>query len=313
MSFLYPEFDVDRRRAIALGATALAGFTLGRAQAQEASTPVSEWDLDDPAVNLSTLLKFRADTSGADVIAAFPGEAWCMVPDRGNYRLFKTFGIGASHIEERPEGWRIYHREVLYYMDPNTNEILSRWRNPFLERDVEVFHIANDPVNGTFLREGEGVLAAPYPYVAYGDDIIFQWNFYIFHENEMPPDEYPLYSQGRFQQHAELWGVQGRRSQAMNPDVTSATATTSWTRVGQWLPWMEMGNRPGIMVYHSHTYKLMGGAQDLPRSILDYTEKNYPAYLESPKEWVNPRNNQSSYTVFKRTIDKRRADAAKAG
>ena len=306
MNFLFPELDLDRRTLIAGAGTAMAGLAFG--SRSEAAEGDKDWDMDDPATNFLTLLKFRADTSGADVIAAFPGEAWAMVPDEGNYRLFKTFGIGASHIEEVPEGWRIYHREVLYYMDPDTGEILGKeWKNPLLGRNVEVFHIANDPVNGVFRPEGKGVLSAPYPYVANGDDIIFQWNFFIFHDNEMPRKDYPLYSQGRYQQHAELWGVQGRKSQAMNPDITSASSTTSWCRVGQWLPWMEMGNRPGIMVYHSHTYKLMGGATDLPRKILDYTEKNYPEYLESPKEWKDRTHNQSSYSVFKKTVDQRRA------
>ena len=122
----------------------------------------------------------------------------------------------------------------------------------------------------------------------------------------MPRKDYPLYSQSNYQQHAELWGVQGRKSQAIDPNVTSASSTTSWTRIGQWLPWMEMGNRPGLIAYHSHTYKLMGGVGDLPRDILKYTEKNYPEYLESPKEWVDPRNNQSSYSEFKKMVDERR-------
>ncbi len=301
MNFIFPELD---RRAVVSGATAsLAGMALGSAKAAEHES----FDLEDPATNLTTLLKFRADLSGADVVSAFPGEAWAMIPDEGNYRLFKTFGIGASHIEERPEGWRVYHREVLYYLDPDTGEILKDWYNPFIDRKVDVVQIANDPVNGTFLREGEGTLAAPYPYVAYGDDIIFQWNFYIFHENEMPRKDYPLYAQGHYQQHAELWGVQGRKSEAMDPNVTSASSTTSWTRIGQWLPWLEMGNRPGIIAYHSHTYKLRGGVGDIPKDILKYTEKNYPEYLESPKEWVEPRNNQSSYSEFKKMIDKKRS------
>lgn len=306
MSFLFPEFELNRRAVLAGTTTALAGMAMGRSQAAEHAAD-GDWDLDDPAINLLTLLKFRADTSGADVISAFPGVAWAMVPNVGNFPLFKTFGIGASHIEEVPEGWRIYHREVLYYMDYNTGEILSEWQNPFLDRKVEVFHIANDPVNGVFRREGEGVLAAPYPYVAFGDEIIFQWSFFIYHKNEMPPKEYPLYSAGDYQQHAELWGIQGHKSDAMNPDITTAPSTTSWSRIGQFLPWMEMGNRPGNIVYHSHTYKLMGGAQELPRNILDHTEKNYAKYLESPKEWKDRTHNQSSYSVFKSVIDERRA------
>ena len=312
MSFLYPEFD--RRRLLqgaGAAAAATAGLALG-ANAQPSPSGIPDVDFDDPETNLKALLKLRADISGGPVLAAFPGEAWAMVPGEGNYRLFKTFGIGASRLEERPEGWRIIHREVLYYLDPNTGEVLDEWTNPFHGRKVEVYHIANDPVNGTFLREGNSVLAAPYPYVAYGDDLIFRWNFFLFHKAVLTRKEYPLHAQSDWDQHCELWGIQGKISDVMNPDITSAPNTTSWSRVAQWIPFMEMGNRPGIMVYHSHTYKLTGGVQDLPRNILDYTEKNYPDYLTPPAEWVEPRFNESSFSNYKEYLDSKQDASAPA-
>jgi hypothetical protein len=264
-------------------------------------------DLDDPETNFRAMLKLRADLSGRDCLFAFPGEAWAMVPQERNVRCFKTFGVAASRIEEVPEGWRIYSREVLYYMDPVTGEILSEWANPFLGgKEVEVVHIANDPVNGVFTRQGAGVLSPPYPYVAYGDDVIFQWNFFIFKPAVMTRSEYPLYSNGDMDQHAELWGIMGRKSEILNPRITSASCVMSWSRVTRWLPFMEMSGRPGNMIFHSHTAKLMGGPAELPRYILDYTAKHYPKYLEAPKEWVGPVMT-SSDEEFKKIVDRRRS------
>lgn len=260
-------------------------------------------DLDDPETNFMALLKLRADLAGGDCLSAFPGEVWAMVPQEGNRRCFKTFGIGASRIEEVDEGYRIYSREVLYYLDPDSGEILETWKNPWLGgREVEVFHIANDPVNGVFARQGHPVLSPPFPYVAYGDDVVFQWNFYIFKPAELSRSEYPLYSSGDKDQHAELWGIKGRKSEILDPSVTSASCVMSWTRIADWLPWMEMGANPGVMSFHSHSFKLMNGVADLPRYILDYTEKNYPKYLEAPKEWLGPVMT-SSAGEFKKHID----------
>ena len=230
-----------------------------------------------------------------------------MVPQEQNYRCFKTFGIGATRIEEVDEGWRIYSREVLYYLDPDTGEILETWNNPFLGgREIEVMHIANDPVNGVFQRQGgHPVLRPPYPYVAYGDDVVFQWNFYIFKPAALTRSEYPLYSSGDIDQHAELWGIKGRISEIMDPDVTSASCVMSWGRVAGWLPFMEMGSRPGSMVFHSHSMKLLNGVDDLPRYILDYTEKNYAKYLEAPTEWTGPVMT-SAAGEFKKKIDARK-------
>ena len=117
--------------------------------------------------------------------------------------------------------------------------------------------------------------------------------------------EYPLHAPDDMYQSTELWMMKGRVSEVMNPDVTSASCVTSWARVGQWLPFMEMGNRPGIMVYHSDSYKLLGGTKDIPAEILAYTEKNHPEYLESPREWQDLRLNESQLTESKKLIDQR--------
>ena len=82
----------------------------------------------------------------------------------------------------------------------------------------------------------------------------------------------------------------------------------SWTRIADWLPWMQMGNNPGTMAFHSHSMKLMNGPSDLPRYILDYTEKNFPKYLEAPKEWLGPVMT-SSAGEFKKVIDARSGKA----
>ncbi len=268
-------------------------------------------DLDNPETNFQAMLKLRADTAEKNCLFAFPGEAWAMVPQERNYRCFKTFGIGASRIEEVEEGWRIFSREVLYYIDPESGEILETWKNPFLGgREVEVMHIANDPVNGVFTRQGHPILSPPYPYVSCGDDVVFQWNFFLFKPAAMSRSEYPLYSSGDIDQHAELWGIKGRKSEILDPVITSASCVMSWSRVAGWLPFMEMGASPGSMVFHSHSMKLMNGIDDLPRYILDYTAKNYPKYLEAPKEWLGPVMTSSAGN-FKKKIDAKRVDSGR--
>jgi len=280
---------------------------LGPLNGGPAAPPDPELDLDDRDTNYMAMLKIRGDLSGKDFIFAFPGVAWGSVPGEGYRPLFKTFGIGAGRIEEVPEGWRIYNREVLYYMDLETGKVLDQWSNPFLGgRKVDVFHIANDPVNGVFTREGSSVLAPPYPYIAYGDCIAFRWDFFIYRPSHMSRAEYPVYSAGDMDQHAELWGIQGRRSDVLNPDITSGECTLSWSRIAQWLPFMEMGNTPGSMIFHSACIKLLGGVSELPRYMLDYTEKHYTKYLEAPTEWNGPIMT-SAQGEFKKMIDAKKA------
>jgi hypothetical protein len=226
--------------------------------------------------------------------------------------LFKSYGIGASHVERVDDGWRFYHRELLYYMDPVSGEVISEWDNPFTGQRVEVLHILNDPVNRFYTTEG-GPFAFPRPYEIYGDDLVFRVSFFKFQESLMPRADYPVHSAHDMYQSAELWGISGRLSEVLDPAVTSASCVTSWGRMSQWLPFMEMGDRPGSMVFHSHAYKLLGGAAELPADILAYTEKYHPKYLESPKTWVGLSDNRSQYSETKKEIDRRTDGSVPAG
>lgn len=289
------------RRQVLAGAGGVAGLAAGMGAA--AATEMT-LNLDDPEDNLKALIKLQADLSGQDAIGGFGGEVWGWVPGEGNRRLFRSYGIGASHVERVENGWRFYHREVMYYLDPDTGEIINDWVNPYTGKRVEVMHILNDPVHRFYAISG-GPFSAPWAYTVVGDDIVFRISVFAFRDSVMSRADYPLHSANDKYQASELWMMNGRVSEIMNPDITSASCVTSWARVGQWLPFMEMGNRPGIMVYHSDAYKLLGGLDDIPTNIRKYTEKHHPKYLESPQTWQSMQLNESQLTVSKREIDAR--------
>ncbi len=296
--------SIDRRSLLAgMGAAGAMGMAPGL---RAGPTKQVEWtlDLDDARDNLKALLKLQADLSGKDALSGFPGKVWGWVPGVGNTLLFNTYGIGCSHIEEVENGYRFYHRELLYYTDPRTNEVMETWDNPYTGKTVEVRHILNDPVNRFYPFAG-GRFAPPFPYEVHGNDIVFQISVFRFEDSPMPRADYPLHSANDKYQSSELWGTIGRLEEVMDPDITSASNVTSWARLSQWVPFMEMGDAPGTMVFHSHSYKLMGGESELPPEILAYTEKNHPKYLESPKEWLGLKDNKSQVTESKKEIDRR--------
>ena len=147
---------ITRRSAVsglALGGAGLlsAGLPTGKAEA------APEWtlDLDTPEDNCIALLKMQADISGKDAMGGFAGEVWAWVPNEGCIKILHTYGVGVSHVEYRPDerGWRFYHREALLYLDPETNEVVDSWYNPFTQRRVEVLHILNDHVSRFYYRQ----------------------------------------------------------------------------------------------------------------------------------------------------------------
>lgn len=302
---------MNRRNVLqgaAAGAASLAASAASTIKASAATA--GALDMDNPKDNMTALLKLQADLSGADTIGGFGGYAWGWVPGEGNHLLFGTYGIGASHIEwdAENEAWNFYHREILYYLDPKTGDIIDSWHNPITDRKVEVLHIINDPVNRIYKAKG-GRFSPPYPYQINGDDLVFQIDVFRASEiNPMKRKDYPLHAQQDLYQSAELWGIYGRMSEVNDPEVTSASSHTAWARVGMWLPFMEMGNRPGQMIYHSQSFKMMDGVAGLPAKYREYTEKNYPEYLESPKEWKGLAENENTWSYSKKEIDRRRAN-----
>jgi len=313
--FTDPNSLLTRRSAMSGLALGGAGLMAGGLSSAPALAK-NEWtlDLDSAEDNCKALLKLQCDISGADTFGGFGGNVWAWVPGEGNYHVFNTYGIGASHVQYMPDerAWRFYHREALLYLDPKTNEILDSWYNPFTGRRVEVLHIINDHVNRYYQLDGK-FFSFPRPYEIHGDDLVFQVSFYRLEDNVMSRKEYPLHSQNDKYQTTELWGMHGRLSEIMDPDTTSASCVTSWSRIAGWLPFMEMGNRPGQMVYHSHSYKMKDGPAELPANIRAFFEKDYPEYFESPREWSTDAERVSTWTYSKKIIDERRAAGLEDG
>ena len=53
------------------------------------------------------------------------------------------------------------------------------------------------------------------------------------------------------------------------PTIQSAPVNISWTRLGHDLPWIQMGNRPGKLMYHVRGYKVLKGLEALPSQPLE--------------------------------------------
>ena len=300
---------VSRRRMMSSMGLGAAGAATASMMSSNASAAVPEdFDSMDPETNLKTLLKIQGDLSGADVISGFGGKAWMWVPGEANHLAFQTYGVGATRLDYQGDGvWNFYHREVLYYMDPQTGEILDTWTNPVTGRTVEVMHILNDPVNRISRVKG-GFRSPPFDHEIVGDRIVFQIDVFRTKENPISRKEYPLHSQTDVYQSCELWAISSSLSEVADPNVTSASNHTAWARNGMWLPFMEMGNIAGHMVYHSQSFKMMNGVDGLPKYIRDYTAKHHPEYLEAPKEWQGLAENENTWSYAKKIIDAKREE-----
>ncbi len=304
------------RRALLLGA-GVAALMPSIAEAARVSEDVGK--LDTPSGMLESYIKLSGDTSGKNYGGWYSGHAFAWTPDKMPTPLFGFSGFGLGSDHRQPDG-TFHHmwKEVGFYTDLKTGEVLETWVNPFNGITCEVMPIHNRSVNLTFASKlpdlsrltkmGGGVLddnfphqddpLRPYglPYSLIGDQLSLFADSAGLVPNPLDPAVWKRESSGKMLNVGEFFMLTGSLRQVLDPKVTNAAATGSWTRLGPFLPWMMMGQSPGHLFYRSATKKITG-PEALPPPLLAYVRGKYPEFLQFPNDWKVPM--ESSWEVYK--------------
>ena len=232
------------------------------------------------------------------------GRVYSRVPGERDKLLFRVEGMNIRQCatiqdDKRGLGFRMVSRELLFYQDPKTGEILDTWDNPWTGATVKVLHVANDPVNWGNTYELD-INGDPYQIdlSIHGD---YWWDtstIPLFYKNPLGGD-YQDYVGGIY--HAtEMFNTTGNVSDLTDDSKDTAEVRVGWERMSDWLPWMKMSGRTGIVYFHTFGRKLESFDQ-LPESFKYEIEKNYPKYRQPPPI-DDQRKNETSWTYFKKTL-----------
>ena len=278
-------------------------------------------DLSDPDELFKAQVKGSCSTvDGKPTVYWWSGRMWARVPGEPHKLLFNVHGMNTRQCMTKldPKKGFCYHsvsREVMFYLDPITNEVVRNWKNPWTNEEVPVVQVANDPVNmrpGVWFcsRDADGKpIKRDGTFVK--DELVLEGGgaARLFYKNPLAGD-YQDYVGGAY--HAMEFGTTTvPLSTALDPNKTEfMDAVISWGRVSRWLPWMKMGDREGLVVFHTAGMRLDNFAQ-LPDVVKNEINLNYPTY-SAPPPLTDERDNDTSWTVFKRYIDAKRATEAKA-
>ncbi len=310
----------SRRSLMIAGGVGLALPALAPSMAEAAFVDIKEPRFDSAAEMLNLYVKMSGDTSGKNYGGWYSGHAFAVRPGEMITPLFGFTGFGLG--SDRPQADGSFHhlwKEVGYYTDLKTGEVLETWRNPLNGADCDVMPIHNRSVNLTLAQslpdpaglEKVGVKlmngnfakaddeARPYgvPYAVIGDQISVFSDSVGQIPNKLDPAVWKRESTGGKISVGEFFMLTGSLRQALDPAVTRVDATGAWTRVGPYLPWMLMGSSDGHLLYRSATRKI-SGPEALPKDLVAYTHGRYPAFLEFPDDWTTPI--ESSWEVFMR-------------
>ncbi|MBH8576251.1 DUF1838 domain-containing protein [Nostocaceae cyanobacterium CENA369] len=208
------------------------------------------------------------------------GKIYSFIPTEKRKLLFKILGLSISRCIPIAEGsWYFTSRELTYYLDPETGEMLRKWENPWTGEIVPVIHVANNPVQGKF--QGK------FPAHVEGDTTTFVFDIFPTYPNLLAEDpKFAEYSPYATYQAAELFKLTVPTADLFNSELLSVSQLRlSWDRIGQWLPWMKMGDRPGNLIY-SATGGKVGGLTELPQLLQDEINNRIPLYKQAPKAYL---------------------------
>ncbi|PZO01377.1 MAG: hypothetical protein DCF29_15525 [Alphaproteobacteria bacterium] len=271
-------------------------------------------DLSTPAGAIAANRKVQCSTvDGEAVVYHWSGRVFARSPGEPDRHIFNVEGMNVRQCvtvtdATRGTGYRLVSRELMLYLDPRTNEILRTWTNPVTDQEVEVVHVANDPVNSrpSYERNADGT-----PFTFSGrvnqGKVFLNFEAPLFYVNPLGGD-YQEYVGNQY--HAmEIFDFSMDEDDLIDASRPRASPVIAWVRISPWLPWMRMGGRPGGLVFNAVGQTMANGIADLPAVLRDEIAANYPIY-DTPPPGDDARPNETSWTYFRKVFDAERAAAA---
>ena len=243
-------------------------------------------------------VKTRNSTAGEQAFLSWSGSVYAFLPGEPKTHLFNIVGMNVSRcLDNGDESWDFVSRELTYYLDPETDEILHSWKNPWTGETLTVMHVANNPVQSRQPFEGE------YEATVDGDFATFKFDLFSSYPNPLGNDaQFVDYSPQSLYQAVELFKLTVPTQELRDPNITSISQVLlAWDRLGPWVPWMKMGDRPGQLIYSAIGRKI-AGFDELPQLLQEQINSRIPAYRHAPNARIDSEN-ITSWRYFKRHFD----------
>jgi hypothetical protein len=252
---------------------------------------------------LNDFMRVRGDASGRDVVFYWSGTVYSYIQGEKKQELFKFEGFNTAKTIVTDGGFQLLTREAAFFEDPRTGEILYTWMNPFTEREVEVVHIWNDPVNQdiSFPDKYLPYIEKFLPSSDWGEYRCFNLEIFPFYPSPLPRSMYPEYSQSDNYQAGEFFQFFVEKEDLAKKRLKTIPAVITWTRISPWMPFMQMGDRAGNLLFVCRGMKLSKGFNGLPKHIKNFVKAKNPQFMTPPEEWSEP--NETSWTYFRKLLD----------
>jgi hypothetical protein len=298
--------STTRRAALSFGAASLTTALLGAQPAAAASKPKRvPARFDDPVWNREQSARLEAHTDGRQIYGMCSGSINGVRPGEAVRHLLNFEVFSTIRVLRRPDGnYDRMTKEVVFYSDPATGEMLDEWHNPYLDEQVRVVDIANDPYNWV-IRDWVGpppmpnadIHNVPKPadakpfllhWTEFGKDtVVMEENGHVWYPNRLDPVKWPRESVGTMVQASEMFRYFIKREDLEDPAKDHLPHNGVWIRITPWLPWMLMGQAPGHILYNG-MFRRTDSLDEIKPTVLARVRERHPQYLTAPTAWYGP-------------------------
>jgi len=300
-----PTTRLSRRHALqggaALGLAAAAGAASAAAK-KKSRGKIVPLAFNDPIWNRETRARLEGDTAPGKFVHGYAtGIVHAVIEDKPVRPLFGFEVFSGIRVLRQPDGsYQRLCRELVFYRDLKTGEMMDTWDNVLTGEKVRVVDIANDPFNyviSEFFPDppSYGGLNQDKPpkrpllmkWDLLGDIVSHDADIHLFYKNALDPAKWPRESSGPMNRVSELFRYFMRREDVENPELTHLPHSGVWARITPWLPWMLMDGAPGH-IYYMGKFSSIERPDMAPPAVLKRVQQRWPLYLTAPDKWVDP-------------------------
>jgi len=273
------------RRTFTLGAMTIGPGLLALGAASDAlprvppGLPPGTPDLSLPANNLRALVRMTASLRESDVPWWYNGTIFGVAPGENPRPLVKFEGMELYWMQHLKDGaYELTGNTVTFFRDVDTGTMLSEFRNPYTKATVAVFPAVQGGGPGRgFNYSVKGIRFTRLLDQLPEDPLVLDWTFardmvWLHNWTRYPPGLPPP----RWQQQTMF----ATQADFLNARLDSVPVVFGSTVHMPWLKWLDMGDRPGHVVWHAGGAKL-NSVDELPAEYRRRVEKEYPSLLSA--------------------------------
>ena len=254
---------------------------------------------DKISLNLKEFLRLRCSLNESDeIITTWKGNVYLHIYQTEPKDLFKIVGMNIARClnDSINNQFILTSREVQLYVDLISEKKMNKWFNPFIEKNVSVIHVANDPVQNSFPIKDFSIDA----YLTNNNQIVIPSDVNLYYPNPLYDNQtLRFYSKERFYEAAEFFKFYTSLSQIINDNLTQVISTDiSWTRVSPVLPWMNMSSFNAKLIFSAQGTKV-NSLKEIDPILLNEIESRIPIYKNAPSCQLKT-TSETSWTYFKK-------------